>query len=86
MNILIHTQYYPPEIGAPQGRLSALARGLVERGHSVTVLTAMPNYPRGVIYEGYGGWMKVEDVDGVRILRSWIYPTKSVSLIPRLLN
>lgn len=86
MNIVIHTQYYPPEIGAPQGRLSALARGLVKRGHSVTVLTAMPNYPRGVIYEGYGGWMKVEDVDGVRILRSWIYPTRSISFIPRLLN
>ena len=49
MHFVIHTQYYPPEIGAPQARLSALAQGLAQRGYRVTVLTAMPNYPRGVI-------------------------------------
>ncbi len=84
MHVVLHTQYYPPEIGAPQARLSALARGLKERGHIVTVLTAMPNYPRGVIYPGYGGLLKEEERDGVRVLRSWIYPTHSVSPFRRL--
>ena len=27
-----------------------------ERGHNVTVLTGMPNYPSGVFVDGYGGW------------------------------
>ena len=46
MRVTILTQYYPPEIGAPQARLSELASALVRRGHAVTVLTAMPSYPR----------------------------------------
>ncbi len=78
------TQYYPPEIGAPQARLSALARRCVERGHEVVVLTAMPNYPRGRVYPGYGGIWHTEDRDGVRVVRSAIYPTKSARLLRRL--
>jgi glycosyltransferase involved in cell wall biosynthesis len=86
MHIVLQTQYYRPEIGAPQARLSALAQGLAQRGFRVTVLTAMPNYPRGVIQKGYGGWIKIEDDSDVRVLRLWIYSTKSASIIPRMLN
>ena len=46
MRILILTQYYPPETGAPQNRLSDLAQRLHQAGHHLTVLTALPNYPR----------------------------------------
>jgi hypothetical protein len=53
MHILILTQYYPPEIGAAQNRLSGLAIFLQKAGHTVTVLTAMPNYPTGEIYHEY---------------------------------
>ena len=45
MRILILTQYYPPEVGAAQNRLSNLANSLMEAGHTVTVLTALSNYP-----------------------------------------
>ena len=51
MRLVIHTQYYPPEMGAPQARLSDLAKRFVEHGHQVYVLTAMPNYPQGVIHK-----------------------------------
>lgn len=86
MYFLIHTQYYLPEIGAPQARLSSLAKGLAKRGHKVTVLTAMPNYPLGKIYPGYGGLLKIEQIDGIQIIRTGIYPSQSASLIPRLFN
>lgn len=86
MKFIIHTQYYPPETGAPQGRLSELAESLVLHGHEVTVLTAIPNYPLGRFYPGYGGIFKREVRNGVSIIRTWIYPTKSVKLIPRLFN
>ncbi len=82
----ILTQYYPPEIGAPQARLSALARRFVERGHEVHVLTAMPNYPTGRIYPGYGGVVRRETLDGIQVLRTYIYPTKSVRTARRLSN
>jgi len=86
MKIGILTQYYPPEIGAPQARLSALVESLVERGHQVYVLTAMPNYPAGRIHPGYGGIFRQEQRGGCRIIRSAIYPSKRVGLLPRLAN
>ena len=55
MKIIILTQYYLPEIGAPQARLSELAEHFSKLGNEVTILTAMPNYPTGYIFEGYGG-------------------------------
>lgn len=86
MRVTILTQYYPPEIGAPQRRLAQLADGLVARGHEVIVLTAMPNYPTGKIFAGYGGWSREEKLNGARILRSFIYATQSAGLVKRLAN
>lgn len=86
MRLTILTQYYPPEIGAPQRRLSELAERLVSAGHHVTVLTAMPNYPRGEIYDGYGGLVRREQLNGVEIVRAAIYPTQKASFLHRLTN
>lgn len=86
MNLTILTQYYPPEIGAPQARLSELAQRIAARGHQVSILTAMPNYPKGKIYEGYGGIIKRETVGGIRIIRTSIYPTQKTSFIQRMSN
>ena len=83
MRVGILTQYYPPELGAPQARLSELARRLTELGHETVVLTALPNYPQGRIYPGYRGFFVREHHGHVEALRSWIWPTKSVALIPR---
>ena len=77
MRVTILTQYYPPEVGAPQGRLSDLARRFVAQGHDVTVVTAMPNYPTGEVFDAFRGRVVArEDVDGVTVLRSWIWATK----------
>jgi colanic acid biosynthesis glycosyl transferase WcaI len=86
MHIIIYSQYYPPEVGAPQTRLHELAMGLVQKGIQVTVLTAMPNYPLGYVYSGYGGWSKIEEIDGIRVIRTAIFPTQSTGKLPRLLS
>lgn len=87
MRITILTQYYPPEVGAPQNRLSELALRLRQRGAEVHVITAMPNYPHMKIAEGYRGkWSHEEFIDGIRVTRCWIYVPKSKSILPRLLN
>src|SRR4051812_29042318 len=84
MKIAILTQYYPPEIGAPQGRLSGLAEAFRDAGHTVSVLTAMPNYPLGRIHAGYGGLVRREMRDGVSITRTFIYPTQRADLLRRM--
>ena len=86
VHLTVLTQYYPPEIGAPQVRLSELAAHFVQRGHSVTVLTAMPNYPTGKIYPGYSGLLRREHRDGVSMIRTFIYPTQKTDFMPRLMN
>jgi len=86
VRVTILTQYYPPEIGAPQARLSELARALVRRGHEVTVLTAMPSYPVGKIYPGYGGLVRRERRDGVEVIRTAVFPTQRADFLGRLAN
>lgn len=86
LRIALLTQYYPPEMGAPQARLSELARRFVERGHQVWVVTAMPNYPQGRIYPGHGGLVRREVLDGVTVVRAPIYPTQRVDFRHRMAN
>ena len=86
MRFAILSQFYPPEMGAPQARLSELASRFVARGHEVRVVTAMPNYPRGKIYPGYGGLWRRETLDDVRVLRTWLIPSKSKRIATRLVS
>ncbi|MBM3275998.1 MAG: glycosyltransferase WbuB, partial [Candidatus Sericytochromatia bacterium] len=86
MRILFLTPYYPPEVGAPQARIHELALRLVKRGHRVQVLTALPNYPSGIVPPEYrdraGTW---EVRDGVEVHRTWIYATPNKGFVRRIL-
>jgi len=76
MRILIVTHYFPPETGAPQARLSALAAAWAAGGDDVTVLTGMPNHPTGVVPLEYRGAIRRRDRrDGYRVIRTWLYAT-----------
>lgn len=84
---LILTQYYPPEIGAPQIRLRSVAHMLRRHGIAVEVLTAMPNYPAGKLFPGYAGrWHMREEIDGIGVRRTWVYAGTGKSASIRLAN
>lgn len=87
MKILFLTQYCPPEVGAPQNRIFEFAKGLKKNGNEVTILTALPNYPKGEIFDEYKGrGVVVEEIEGIKIIRTAIYATKSKSFVRRLAN
>jgi glycosyltransferase involved in cell wall biosynthesis len=87
LKLLILTQYFPPEVGAPQNRLFEIAVRLKSLGVDVSVLTAMPNYPQMKIHEGYEGKKYVyEEIEGIPVHRAPIYLPKNKSIIQRLLN
>lgn len=87
MKILFLTQYCPPEVGAPQNRIFEFAKGLRNKGNDITILTALPNYPKGEIFPEYKGrGVVVEEIDGIKIIRTAIYATKSKSFVKRLAN
>lgn len=87
MKLLILTQYFPPEVGAPQNRLFELAVLLQKEGVDITVLTAMPNYPSMEIHKEFvGKKYTFEEMGELKVHRSSIYVSKSKSIIKRLQN
>lgn len=71
MRVLIVSQYFWPE----PFRINDVAHGLRERGHEVTVLTGLPNYPHGRFFEGYSfrGPFK-ENYEGIPVVRAPLIP------------
>jgi Glycosyltransferase len=84
---LVLTQYYAPEMGAPQIRLRCFVRELVRHGKDVSVMTAMPNYPKGRIFDEYRGhFFSAEQIDGVHVSRIWAYAATGKNALARFLN
>ncbi len=87
MKLTILTQYFPPEVGAPQNRLYELAERLQARGVELEIITAMPNYPKMEIQEGYKGkWYLKGMLGGMPVHRCAIFVSKSKAIPIRLLN
>ena len=76
--LCILTQYFPPEMGAPQVRLSELGERLIDLGWEVEVLTALPNYPTGQVFSQYDRRQaRVESIGKIRTVRVPLYTAKS---------
>src|SRR5260370_31255040 len=90
MRIVFVSHYFPPEMGALSARVSELARHWVQAGHAVTVLTAFPNQPNGVVPPEYRKAMRrlilTEDYHGARIERTWLIPTPNRKPWERIAN
>jgi glycosyltransferase involved in cell wall biosynthesis len=85
--ILMVTHYFPPEAGAPQARLSALATAWAAAGDEVTVLTGMPNHPTGVLPPEYRHAIRRrERRDGYRVVRTWLYATPNEGVARKTLS
>ena len=69
--VLLVTQYFQPE----NFKCNDIAFELQRRGYEVTVLTAIPNYPQGKYFDGYGLFKRrVEHIDGVKVIRGFVIP------------
>lgn len=85
-DILIITSYFPPEIGAASNRIFHLAEGLQRHDFNVRVLTPLPNYPTGKIFDDYKGQFRHVSVEhNMTIHRLWIYASNSKNKLLRLI-
>ena len=65
-HILVVSQYFYPE----EFRINDICLELVKKGFKVTVVTGIPNYPKGKFYKGYGLFKKRNDTwNGIDIIR-----------------
>ena len=62
MKVVMHCVYFPPEIGGLESHVHFLCRGLVDQGHSVTVITSRSQ--PGLPYQ--------ETMDGIEVHRTWL--------------
>lgn len=87
MRITFLCQYFPPEMGAPSARTFEHARHWAALGHQVTVVTGFPNHPTGIIKPEYRNqFVKRERVEGIDLLRTWVYCAANKGFFKRILN
>jgi len=87
MHILFLTDNFPPETNAPATRTWEHARRWVRAGHRVTVVTGAPNFPRGIVHEGYANrWFAREELDGIQVIRVKTYISANSGTLRRMLD
>lgn len=87
MKISLITQYYKPEMGAPQNRLYEMCVGLQKLGVDISIITGMPNYPTGRVFPEYKGKFTMsETIDGIEVKRYWLYASNAKKILPRIWN
>ena len=83
MKILVISQYFYPE----NFRINDLCLGLKELGHTVSVLTSKPNYPKGIFFKGYTFFGKsIDNYKGIKVYRSPIITRGNASGIRLFIN
>lgn len=71
MKICIFTNHFYPE----DFKVNDIAFELAKKGYDVTVITAVPDYPKGKFFDGYGWFKKSrEEVNGCHVVRLPIIP------------
>jgi glycosyltransferase involved in cell wall biosynthesis len=77
-------------MGAPAARAAELSHHWARMGHDVTVLTGFPNHPTGVVPEDWRSRLHrlryTETVDGVRVVRTWLWPLPNRKAHERIRN
>lgn len=87
MKVTLITQYYKPEMGAPQNRLYEMCTELKKMGVDISVVTGMPNYPTGKIFDAYKGKFSItENLDDIEFKRYWLYASNVKKALPRIWN
>lgn len=87
MHVLFLSHYFPPEVNAPANRTFEHARRWVADGHRVTVVTGVPNHPKGELFPGYRNRLvQEEQMHGIRVIRTWMYLTANEGFLRRTLN
>lgn len=86
-DILIISNYYPPESGAAPNRIQTLALSLVKNNFNVTVICPFPNYPFGKIFNPYKGQFRAKNTENnIKVNRLWLFASNSKNKFIRLFS
>ncbi len=87
MHILFLTDNFPPEVNAPATRTFEHCQEWIKKGHQITVITCVPNFPHGKVYAGYKNkFYQSEIVNEIRVIRVWSYMSSNSGFSKRVLD
>lgn len=87
LKILFLTDNFPPEFNAPATRTFEHCREWVKHSTEVTVITCVPNFPQGQVYQGYKNkFYQKEIIEGINVIRVWSYITSNSGIFKRILD
>lgn len=87
LDILVVSQFFSPEMGAPAARFHDFGRLLVDRGHRMRIITGFPNSPSGVVPDDYRGRLRQREIiDGIEVLRGWLFTSPRLTPFTKSLS
>lgn len=87
MRILFLTDNFPPEGNAPATRTYEHAQEWIKSGHEVTVITCAPNFPDGIVFQGYKNRLyQKSNMDGIHVVRVKTYITANEGFSKRIMD
>lgn len=87
MKILFLTDNFPPEVNAPASRTYDHVREWYKVGNEITVITCVPNFPKGEVFDGYKNKLfQTEVIDGIKVIRVWSYIAENKGFLKRTLD
>ena len=87
MKILFLTENFPPETNAAANRVHERAVFWAKWGHDVSIVTTVPNFPKGKIHEGYvNKWCQSEIIDGIKVIRVKTFVCANQGIVLRTID
>jgi glycosyltransferase involved in cell wall biosynthesis len=85
--ILFITDNFPPEVNAPATRTYEHCLTWTIKGYDITVITCVPNFPKGEIFNGYKNkFLQIENYNGIKVVRVWSFISSNEGFFKRTLD
>ena len=87
MKILFITDNFPPETNAPATRTYQHCKNWLKKGMDINVITCFPNFPNGIVYEGFKNKIIEQTlVENIKLTRVWSYMAKNEGFFKRIID
>lgn len=87
MKILFLTDNFYPETNAPSKRTLEHCKEWICQGHNITIITGVPNFPKGKVFEGYKNKIyQSELINNINVKRVWTFIASNDGVFLRILD
>lgn len=87
MKILFLSDNFYPETNAPSKRTLEHCKEWSSQGHNITIITGVPNFPKGKVFDGYKNKIyQSENINNLEVKRVWTFISSNEGVFLRILD